>query len=195
MFDIIYKSSNMPLRYQYPKELIIEPVDERVYNRVADIMQTADKWVAEGNSLLLWGEGKGTGKTTLACSLANKYARLTIDKFKMEPVMYFIKTAKFLEDMRKQFNDPDPSFGTTLKLVENIPLLIIDDIGAEKTSEWVRERLLNIIDERYSNNRSTIYTSNCSLEQISESLGSRIADRLREAESLQFRGKSKRGVK
>jgi DNA replication protein DnaC len=174
---------------------MIEPIDEVVYSRVAEIMQSADTWVYQGNSLLLWGEGKGTGKTTLACSLANKYARLTINKFKMEPVMYFIKTAKFLEDMRKQFNDPDPSFGTVLELVEKIPLLIVDDLGAEKTSEWVRERLLNIIDERYSNNRSTIYTSNCSLEQIAESLGSRISDRLRDCESLQFRGRSKRGVK
>lgn len=195
MFDIIYKHSNIPLRYQFPKEMIIDSIDEKVYNRVADINSKADQWVLNGNSLLLWGDNKGTGKTTLACSIANAFARHYIDRYKMEPIMYFIKSAKFLEDVRKQFNNPDPAFQYIMELVETIPLLIIDDIGAEKASDWVRERLLNLIDERYSNNRSTIYTSNCSLSQISESLGSRLADRLKEAESLQFKGTSKRGIK
>lgn len=195
MFDIIYKHSNIPVRYQYPKELVIEGIDEKVYMRVADINSKADEWVLNGNSLLLWGDNKGTGKTTLACSVANAFARHYIDRYKMEPIMYFIKSAKFLEDVRKQFNNPDPAFQHIMELVETVPLLIIDDIGAEKASDWVRERLLNLIDERYSNNRSTIYTSNCSLGQISESLGSRLADRLKEAECLQFKGTSKRGIK
>jgi len=195
MFDILYKQSNFPVRYQYPKELLIDSIDEVVYGRVSEIMDNVEDWVKKGNSLLLWGDSKGTGKTTLACALASKYARETINGYKMEPVMYFIKSAKFLEDVRKQFSDPDPAFGTVMNLVETIPFLIIDDLGAEKTTEWVRERLLNLIDERYSNNRTTIYTSNCSLGQISETLGTRISDRLRDCEVLQFRGNSKRGVK
>jgi DNA replication protein len=195
LFDIVYKGSNIPQRYQYPRELILESIDINVYNRVAQIMQGVNDWVGSGNSLLLYGENKGNGKTTLACSIANKYIRDTCNSNKLESPVYFIKSAKFLEEVRSQFDNPDPAFQHIMKLVEIIPLLIIDDIGAEKTSDWVRERLLNLIDERYSNNRSTIYTSNCSLGQISESLGSRLADRLRECEMLQFKGTSKRGVK
>lgn len=193
--QILYNQSNIPLRYQYPKELTIEPIDSSSYTRVWEIQSDIRNWVNGGNNLLLWGEGKGNGKTTLAGAISSKYIRERVHDTDLTPVVYFIKSAKFLEEVRQQFTEVDPSFSTKLKLIETLPLLIIDDIGAEKSSEWVRERLLNIIDERYSNKLSTIYTSNCSLGQIAESLGSRIADRLRDCEQLQFKGTSKRGAK
>jgi len=168
---------------------------EEVYQELLNIMSNdIVSWVNSGSSLLLWGERKGNGKTTMACAIANKYIREMASKTTLEPVVHFIKTARFLEETRQQFNNPTPEWPERMKLIETVPLLIIDDIGAEKPSDWVRERLLNIIDERYSNNRSIIYTSNCTRQQMLDNLHDRIYDRIRDAKSFEFKGPSWRGV-
>ena len=195
ILEILYKQSDIPKRYQYPQILRPDEIDEDVYNYIYKII-TGDvvEWVKDGNNLLLWGENRGNGKTSLACGVANKYIREMVHISNFEPVVYFIKTAKFLEDLRHQYSNPTLDFPNRLKIIENVPLLIIDDIGAERPNDWVRERLLTIIDERYSNNRSIIYTSNCSLAELHESLKGRISDRINDAKSLHFRGTSKRGI-
>ena len=59
-------------------------------------------------------------------------------------------------------------------------LLLIDDLGAQKNSEWSREVLYLLIDRRYRDVRPTIVTSNLTLDQISELIDDRIASRLAE---------------
>lgn len=194
ILDTLYRQSNIPKRYQRPIKIKASSCDRDAHTELIKIRDNIVEWVNSGKNLMLWGETKGNGKTTWACALASAYIRSMVYTTNLEPVVYFIKTAKFLEEIRSQFENPTPEFPETLKLVENVPLLIIDDIGAERTTEWVRERLLNIIDERYSNNRSTIYTSNCSQSQLIETLHGRIIDRIKDAKSLQLTAASWRGV-
>jgi DNA replication protein DnaC len=63
-------------------------------------------------------------------------------------------------------------------MVKGCKLLIIDDIGAERVTEWVRERMVSIINTRSSNGLCTIYTSNLSPKELTEELGDRIASRV-----------------
>jgi len=58
--------------------------------------------------------------------------------------------------------------------------LALDDLGAEKPSDWVCDILFQIIDERYGALRPTIFTSNLSLGELSDRLSERIADRILE---------------
>ena len=77
-------------------------------------------------------------------------------------------------------NDPEEAkraIGLTDTL-KKVPLLIADDFGAEKISEWTRERLLNIISERYDSERSIIFTSNINPQEIEMLLGSRVRSRI-----------------
>ncbi|MDD4776587.1 MAG: hypothetical protein PHG75_08750 [Syntrophomonas sp.] len=57
-------------------------------------------------------------------------------------------------------------------------LVILDDIGAEKATDWVAERLYAIVDIRYRMNRATIFTSNLSEKQLQDQLGGRIVSRI-----------------
>lgn len=188
----IYAQSNIPLKYQFYQKLIPDPEDRPNYVIVREIVDKVDNWVKTGNHLLLWGTNKGNGKTSIACAIAGAYIRKNAYLSNLDPIVYFIKTSKFLEELRNQMDNPTKDFPHKLKLIEKVPLLIIDDIGAEKPTDWVRERLLDLIDERYGNNRSTIYTSNCSLGTISLNLHDRIADRISSCQSLNFLGHSKR---
>jgi DNA replication protein DnaC len=59
-------------------------------------------------------------------------------------------------------------------------LLLLDDVGAHKGTDWTNERLYALIDIRYINMRPTIYTSNLSAQEITAVLGERVASRLAE---------------
>lgn len=59
-------------------------------------------------------------------------------------------------------------------------LAILDDIGAEKPSEFVIETLYAIINGRYNKMLPTIFTSNCDLDQLAERIGERNASRIAE---------------
>lgn len=57
-------------------------------------------------------------------------------------------------------------------------LVVLDDIGTEKASEWVEEKLYTIIDIRYRMERATILTSNCTEKELQDSLGGKIVSRI-----------------
>jgi DNA replication protein DnaC len=59
-------------------------------------------------------------------------------------------------------------------------ILVLDDMGAEKTSGWVNDRLYAIINHRYERKKTTIITSNHSNIELQEQVGNRIYSRLNE---------------
>ena len=80
-------------------------------------------------------------------------------------------------------------------MVKKCKLLIIDDIGAEKVTEWVRERMVSIINTRVSGRLSTIYTSNLSPEELVAQFEERIGSRVIGCSQLvEITGKDRRGL-
>jgi len=59
-------------------------------------------------------------------------------------------------------------------------IVILDDIGAEKPSEFVEEQLYALIDLRYRMQRSTFFTTNCTLKQLEGQIGRRSVSRITE---------------
>ena len=62
-------------------------------------------------------------------------------------------------------------------------ILILDDLGAEKASDWVVDKLMAIIDERYRNNRRMMIATNATEIEMIQRLGPRLADRLYDVNS------------
>src|SRR5690606_41371209 len=72
-----------------------------------------------------------------------------------------------------------------LELCKRVDLLVLDAIGAQRTTEWVTERLFVILDARYRDQRPTIITSNEHVESLERLPGwRRITDRIVEAAQL-----------
>jgi len=67
-----------------------------------------------------------------------------------------------------------------LRRARSDALVILDDIGAEKPSDWVEEQLYGLIDVRYRMLSSTIFTTNCTLKQLEAQIGSRSVSRIME---------------
>ena len=122
-----------------------------------DAVDAAHMMVAdEIKGLFLHGE-KGTGKTKLAAIIANERARAG------SPVL-FASVPDLMADIRRSFKD-----GTTseaVQAVKNTPFLVLDDLGAEKMTEWVGEQLFCIVNHRYNERLATVVTSNYSPTRI-----------------------------
>jgi DNA replication protein DnaC len=66
--------------------------------------------------------------------------------------------------------------------------LVIDDIGVEKPSEFVQEKMYRLIDGRFASDRPTIITSNFSLDELASRLGERLASRIGSGVVAEVRG-------
>lgn len=70
--------------------------------------------------------------------------------------------------------------GGLLEEVDSVDLLVLDDVGAESATDWVRDRLYLIVNRRYENGRAVIITTNCDEAELEQRIGARTASRLYE---------------
>lgn len=123
--------------------------------------------------LLLTGH-VGCGKTHLAVAIL----RGVIEKGYSG--LYY-NSPDLLRDIRASFDRAsEVSEEDLLEEVTSTDLLVFDDIGAERMSEFVLDRFYLIINERYEAAKPVIVTTNLTLEQLEEHFGARIVSRLAE---------------
>jgi DNA replication protein DnaC len=91
---------------------------------------------------------------------------------------FFLPSVEFFMQLKASFDNKEESESVVLNRYSTPPLLLIDDIGAEKISDWSRQIFYTLIDRRYRDMKQTIITSNLNLTQISESIDDRISSRI-----------------
>lgn len=109
----------------------------------------------QGKGLLLYGSC-GTGKTYAACEVANAL----IDKGYPVLVTNF---ARLLNDLQGTFERQE-----YINRLNYYRLLVIDDLGVERNTEYAKEQVYNIIDGRYRAGLPMIITTNLAFEKISK---------------------------
>ena len=105
----------------------------------------------------------GVGKTYLASCIANETIKNNITVI----FSTLIQLLDFIKDTYKDYNTSDKEY---LDLYSNIDLLIIDDLGKEKPTEWVLEKLFLIVNNRYNNYLPIVITTNYNRNQLRERL-------------------------
>ncbi len=105
----------------------------------------------------------GCGKTYLIAALFNE---LRLNKKVSAEIVYFPEALRTLKDDWNLFN-------AKLNYYQTVDLLLIDDIGAEKVSEWGRDEVLGtILQSRMNNNMPTFFTSNLTIDELERHLAS-----------------------
>ena len=122
--------------------------------------------------LLLKGS-YGTGKTHLAVSILRETAEAGI------PGM-FVGVSDLSAEMLASFDSKDVKAGALVVTAMCVPLLVLDDLGAENPKPWVVELVYVLINHRYEHMLPTIITTNYDGKQLDAVFGRRIVSRLTE---------------
>jgi len=114
--------------------------------------------------------GVGTGKTHLLAAVANALMYTTA-----RPL--YCVVPEFLAFLRESFDaGQSESCSRRFELVRNAGVLLLDDLGAEKESEWTQEQLYRVINHRYNEGLPTLIASNLPLSEIEPRIASRLRD-------------------
>jgi DNA replication protein DnaC len=168
--------ANIPKRYQHCTLQNFLAYNESLERAVLQARRLAEAFPVSNAGLFLEGQ-PGVGKTHLAVAVLKHVIERTGARG------LFYDTRELLRMIRNTY---DASIRTTelevLRPVMTADLLVLDDLGAEKTSEWVEETMNLIVNTRYSERRLTIFTSNfpdIPDDTDPQSLLFRIGDRMR----------------
>lgn len=167
---------------------------QKIFSRCKKYCDVADKVLKNGTGIYLFGN-KGTGKSRLTACMANKL----MDNYFTVLYTNFSEISKYI---RNSFGNKNESEYDFLERLTNIDFLFIDDFGTELVSKndqdlWLQEKVFEVINKRYNNNKPIIFTSNYSLTQLINERGvaDKTVDRIMEmCEIMKLVGQSYRRV-
>ena len=135
-------------------------------------VQHWEEFLASSTGLLLWGD-VGTGKSYIAGCIANALLGKGV------PVI-MTNFARLLNKLTDMYSGDRNAYIDSFKKYQ---LMIIDDLGMERNSEFAREQVFSVIDSRYRSQLPMIVTTNLSLEELKDTTDlskARIYDRVME---------------
>lgn len=111
----------------------------------------------ENIGLLFYGS-VGSGKTYLACSIANAL----IEQYQIS--VKIRNFAQIINELQKSSFDFDKN--AYIESLVNTSVLILDDLGIERDTSYAKEQVYNIVNNRYLKQKPTIFTTNLSYDTI-----------------------------
>lgn len=173
-------SSGIPRRYMYKNFDSFVADTEEKQRALAVCKKYAGNFedvLKNGASMIMSG-GVGTGKTHLACSIANEI-------IKAGRTAHFTSVRKAIKVVRAAWNSKEQTEEQAIQTLTVPDLLILDEVGVQSDTDNEKLILMDILNERYEQVRPTILISNLPMTNsegpsIQAFLGDRIIDRFRE---------------
>lgn len=161
--------------------------DDQTRARIAKIINFAKHYAAnyrKGHANILLTGNTGTGKTKLACLIANEIVR---QRYYAQMTVAFKSSAQIQQEAKATWGyastDTDAAY---LERLSRSTVLVIDDVGigdtgySDKSSDKDRERLSVVLNRRYELRLPTIITTNMTDKEFYDHMGHRASDRLRQ---------------
>lgn len=183
-----YKASRLPLKFldstfegfdlsYYPDTTFLGKTG-KTYREIAEVTFKAAEVFAEycldhteGKGLFIFGN-VGSGKTYLSSAIAN----FLLERGKE---VLFIIVPDLLDEIKASYSgESEMSEIQVLRNAANSPILVLDDLGAHNYTEWTKNKIYSIINNRLNNNKPTVINSNLNLGQIERYLGERTTSRI-----------------
>jgi len=171
-------------RIEYYEKNIKQYVLDRFVPKIKDTLrQNSFNELQKVESSFLTGR-VGSGKSVMAAWMTTEWTRLQYMQRKQRDFR-FLTAIEMLQILKNSYNNKSDENGEKESEIihnfKNVPLLVIDDFGIEKTTDWAFQLFYSIICYRYDYYKTTIYTSNLSLDQLAlnfqdDRITSRIAE-------------------
>lgn len=114
---------------------------------------------AQGTSLYLKSNAKGTGKTMLSVAIGNELMTTGI-------TVRYATMIDILSKIKNTFNSREENELKLINELQEVEMLILDDLDIEKVTDWGNEKVYSIINQRMIANKPLIITSNVSIDDL-----------------------------
>jgi DNA replication protein DnaC len=136
---------------------------ERAFHAAREFSENPQGW------LVFMGK-YASGKTHLAASIANYRAGKGVPPL-------FVMVPDLLDHLRATFSpDSTVSYDRRFDQVKTTPLLVLDDLGTQSMTPWVKEKLYQLFNYRYNAELPTVITTSDKLSEIDPRIRSRMLD-------------------
>ena len=190
----LFKQSQLPEALWQYKVLECKDKDYQSFKKLQAKSDDILQFISAGNNLYIYSENCGNGKTTWAIRLMYSYFDKIWHKSCFDCKALFVSVPKFLYNCKRSISQDVKGFEELCNLISEVDLIIWDDIGEMKASDYEHQILFQYIDDRINSKKSNIYTSNKNKGQLEDVLGVRLASRIYNcSECIEFVEEDKRG--
>ena len=192
-YKYLLESSNLPVT-KYTETLLLPKGDLKAFQKLQAIQKDIRNFTKEGKNLYIYSLNYGNGKTEWSVKLllaffASVWAG---NGFKRRGI--FISVPEFIDRNREAFDVKDEEYLQLRRDLITCDLVVWDDIGAVKLTEYQYSMLFNYIDARICAGKTNIFTSNANKPLLLENVGGRLFSRIWNlSEIIEFVGGDKRG--
>jgi len=143
------------------------PTSQEQFSRA---YEAAKAFASEPKGWLILSGPSGCGKTHLAAAITN-------ERLSHGYSVFFITTPDLLDHLRSTFSpDSEIPYDEFFDRVRNAPLLVLDDLGAQSSTTWAKEKLDQLLNHRFNNQLPTVIVTIVPIEQVEERLRIRLTD-------------------
>jgi DNA replication protein DnaC len=138
--------------------------------RFAAATAAAKEFAANPNGWLVFSGPSGCGKSHLAAAIANRCIQ-------QGTLTLFVGTPDLLDHLRAAYRpDSEVQFDSLFEQLSSVPVLVLDDLGGHSATPWAREKLFQLINQRFVAQMPTVFTTTASLDKLDERLQTRLTD-------------------
>lgn len=195
--DILYKNSLLPETYKKDIKLRLDAdlTDEDAFIRLKKIQTDIVNFVKSGYNIHIHSPYCGNGKTSWAVKLLKEYLFKVWYVSNLDCNGMFIHVPQFLQMLKDNISEKSEYIKYVKDNIYDADLVVFDEVATGAFTKYESENILSIINDRLANNKSNIYTSNLSNDDLRSMLGERLYSRIVQSSiDIVFNGKDKRGL-
>lgn len=195
--NYLYEESLMSMKQRQHVSLRIDEdgTDLEAFNKLKNIEEHIDQFVAGGNNLYLHSTTCGNGKTAWALRMLQSYIGKIWYKSDLKCKVLFINVPRYILALKDSISASNDYIDHIKKYIFDADLVVFDEVGTKALTTWEHEQILNLVNTRIDMNKSNIYTSNLTGIELREKVGDRLYSRIMNLSiDIELFGSDKRGV-